>query len=113
MDEEQNPISGLLAVYDQLTEHIQQHHASARHLLGVDDIHEMRVQIKRLCAFFKAVGWIIPNFREDNSFKPIRKQLFDIVVVEVAIQIKIAGYVRSAVFPVGQHRTVAVVVHHV
>jgi len=63
----------LIAVYDQMAERIQQHFGPAFHDLDVDSIHDMRVQIKRLRALFKLVGWIIPNFREANAFKPVRK----------------------------------------
>jgi len=39
----------------------------------VEGIHDLRVEIKRLRAFFNLVEWINPNFQAKQDFKKIRK----------------------------------------
>jgi hypothetical protein len=46
-------------------------------------------------------------------FEPVLQQLVDVIVVYDSIQVKIAGFICSAVFTTGQHGTIPIVVHHV
>jgi CHAD domain-containing protein len=45
----------------------------AKKFYSVEAIHEMRVEIKKLRAFFNIVEWINPDFLAKNNFKKIKK----------------------------------------
>lgn len=54
------------------TENILRHYNIAKKFSDVEGIHEMRVEIKKLRAFFNLVEWINPDFQTIKYFSKIR-----------------------------------------
>lgn len=57
--------------YHSHSDKITGHYELARKFFDVDGIHEMRVEIKKLRAFFNMVEWINPDFQAKKNFKNI------------------------------------------
>ena len=58
--------------YSAQTEKILTYYNLANKLCDVEGIHEMRVEIKRLRAFFNLAEWINPDFKKKKNFSKIR-----------------------------------------
>jgi CHAD domain-containing protein len=59
--------------YDALHQKIRRHFDLAANYFDIEALHELRVEIKRLRAFFELIEFINPNFRANKNFKNIRK----------------------------------------
>jgi CHAD domain-containing protein len=59
--------------HDHLHQKIRQHFELARQYFDVESLHQLRVEIKRLRAFFDLIAVINPNFHAKRQFKKIRK----------------------------------------
>ena len=69
---------GFREYYQQRSKNIRENYRTAIHYFSEDGIHDLRVEIKRLRAFYKLVNWINQNFKAKKRLKPIR-QLFKAV----------------------------------
>ena len=63
----------LFEIYAQRQRSIKALFSRAREYFDVDSIHDLRVEIKRLRAFFNMIEWINPAFRAKSELKEIRK----------------------------------------
>jgi CHAD domain-containing protein len=63
----------LSAYYWGIVGSIRKNYKSSTVLLSVEGIHDLRVDIKRLRAFFNLIGWINSNFKTKRNFKEIQK----------------------------------------
>jgi CHAD domain-containing protein len=63
----------LLNYYTTRCQQLQKHFAQAAIYFDVESIHDLRVEIKRLRAFFQLIEWVTPEFKAKKNLRTFRK----------------------------------------
>ena len=63
----------LLKYYTSRCQNIQGHFFNAANYFDPDGIHDLRVEIKQLRAFFRLIEWIAPKFSAKKNLRNFRK----------------------------------------
>ncbi|MBD3287575.1 CHAD domain-containing protein [candidate division KSB1 bacterium] len=64
---------GFRDYYQQRAVNIRENYRTAIHYFSEDGVHDLRVEIKRLRAFYNLINWINRNFKAKKRLKPIRR----------------------------------------
>jgi len=62
-----------IAYYQSLSQRLRDHFHIAAEYFDPDSIHDLRVEIKQLRAFFRLIEWLTPDFRAKKSFRKFRE----------------------------------------